>query len=227
MSERSDVVELLVEQHARIRKLFEEVARAGGEERRRAFQDLVRLLAVHETVEEEVVHPFVRRHLRGGARLAGRRIAEEARAGRALARLDAVEPDSPAFPGLLAALRRDVLAHAAAEERYEFPRLDQVADGGGLAALAHAVRAADALVPTRPHPVTATGAVRDGPEPDAGPAPGGRGADTGGGRGGPGADAGPGHAAAAAGPRSAGRRARDGRTAGGWREGSSRAGRPH
>ncbi|MFD7133493.1 hemerythrin domain-containing protein [Streptomyces sp. NPDC059894] len=168
MSERSDVVWLLMEQHARIRRLFEEVARAGGEERRRAFQDLVRLLAVHETVEEEIVHPFVRRHLRGGARLAGRRIAEEARAGRALARLDAVDPDSPAFPGLLAALHRDVLAHAAAEERYEFPRLDQVADGGGLATLAHAVRAADALVPTRPHPVQVTGAARGVPGVDTG-----------------------------------------------------------
>ena len=55
-----DVVALLMRQHGDIRNLFDEVEAATGEERRDAFRRLVRLLAAHETAEEEVVHPFAR-----------------------------------------------------------------------------------------------------------------------------------------------------------------------
>jgi hypothetical protein len=48
-------------QHGDIRNLFDEVEATGGEERRDAFRRPVRLPAVHETAEEEVVHPFARK----------------------------------------------------------------------------------------------------------------------------------------------------------------------
>ncbi len=74
-----DVVALLMRQHGDIRNLFDEVEATEGEERRDAFRRLVRLLAVHETAEEEVVHPFVRRSVAGdrtssrtGSRRSGR-----------------------------------------------------------------------------------------------------------------------------------------------------------
>ncbi|MEU2280502.1 hemerythrin domain-containing protein [Streptomyces sp. NPDC013178] len=165
MDRRTDAVELLKGQHTRIRELFDEVARARGEERERAFHDLVRLLAVHETVEEEVVHPFAREHIDGGELVVEDRIEEERRARRALARLDDMDPDSPEFLDLLAALRQDVLAHAENEERYEFAHFDRVADRGRLETLARGVRAAEALAPTRPHPGPDTAAK----EPVAGP----------------------------------------------------------
>lgn len=62
----TDLVALLVRQHGDIRNLFDEVEASTGEARRDAFRRLVRLLAVHETAEEEVVHPFARRALPGG-----------------------------------------------------------------------------------------------------------------------------------------------------------------
>jgi hemerythrin superfamily protein len=55
-----DVVALLMRQHGEIRNLFDEVERTTGDDRRAAFQSLVRLLAVHETAEEEIVHPVAR-----------------------------------------------------------------------------------------------------------------------------------------------------------------------
>lgn len=67
-SRDDDVVSLLMRQHGDIRNLFDEVERSKGEERRDAFRRLVRLLAVHETAEEEVVHPFVRRSIEGASR---------------------------------------------------------------------------------------------------------------------------------------------------------------
>lgn len=156
MTERTDVVELLKAQHTRIRELLDEVAATKGEERKRCFHELVRLLAVHETAEEEVVHPFARRHIDGGELVVKDRIEEEEHAKQALARLDDMDPDSPEFLDQFAALRQDVLAHADSEERYEFAHFSRVADRDKLENLARAVRAAEALAPTRPHPGTDT-----------------------------------------------------------------------
>ncbi|MFF4905873.1 hemerythrin domain-containing protein [Streptomyces sp. NPDC001260] len=156
MTERTDVVELLKEQHTRIRELFDEVANTKGGDRKRHFHDLVRLLAVHETAEEEVVHPFARKNIDGGELVVKDRIEEEEKAKQALSRLDDMDPDSPEFLDEFAALRQDVLAHADNEERYELAHFARIADRGKLEALARAVRAAEALAPTRPHPGTDT-----------------------------------------------------------------------
>ncbi len=156
MTERTDVVELLKGQHTRIRELLDEVAASRGDDRKQAFHELVRLLAVHETAEEEVVHPFARRHIEGGETVVKDRIEEEEHAKQALARLDEMDPGAPEFFDQFAALRQDVLAHADAEERYEFAHFATVADRGKLEALARAVQAAEALAPTRPHPGTDT-----------------------------------------------------------------------
>jgi hypothetical protein len=63
-----------------------------------------------------------------------------------------MDPDSPEFLGLVAALRQDVLAHAENEERYEFAYFDRGADRGRLETPARAVQAAEALAPALPHP---------------------------------------------------------------------------
>ncbi|MFJ5135956.1 hemerythrin domain-containing protein [Streptomyces sp. NPDC088707] len=73
----TDLVALIVRQHGDIRVVFDEVEAASGEERRPAFRRLVHLLAVHETAEEEVVHPFARRAFPGGAQVVEERLAEE------------------------------------------------------------------------------------------------------------------------------------------------------
>ncbi|MFI5684285.1 hemerythrin domain-containing protein [Streptomyces sp. NPDC051636] len=155
-TEHTDVVELLKEQHARIRHLFDEVVNTRGEERKQNFHDLVRLLAVHETAEEEVVHPFARTNIDGGELVVKDRVEEEEQAKQALSRLDDMDPDSPEFLDRFAVLRQDVLAHAENEERYEFAHFARVADRGRLETLARAVQAAEALAPTRPHPGTDT-----------------------------------------------------------------------
>ncbi|MYW66883.1 hemerythrin domain-containing protein [Streptomyces sp. SID8379] len=147
-----DVVELLTQQHVRIRSLFEEVANTKGEERAQHFHDLVRLLAVHETAEEEVVHPFARKNIDGGELVVKDRIEEEEKAKRVLSQLDDMDPDSPQFLDRFTSLREDVLAHADNEERYEFAHLREVADKGKLENLGRAVKAAEAVAPTRPHP---------------------------------------------------------------------------
>ncbi|MFC8176212.1 hemerythrin domain-containing protein [Streptomyces sp. NPDC057325] len=147
-----DVVALLMRQHGDIRNLFDEVEAATGDERRDAFRRLVRLLAVHETAEEEVVHPFARRNLAGGEQVVEDRLAEEKAAKEALTALDDLDTDDPSFTPRLLQLRADVQEHARAEERYEFTHIRRSAGVTDLAAMAKAVKVAEAMAPTRPHP---------------------------------------------------------------------------
>ncbi|MEU1309109.1 hemerythrin domain-containing protein [Streptomyces cinnamoneus] len=147
-----NVVTLLKEQHRQIRELFEQVETAEGQERRAAFRKLVRLLAVHETAEEEVVHPTARRAFPSGDRVVDDRLREEREAKEVLSELDGMDVDDPDFMPTLRALRDDVLAHADSEERLEFSRLQEETEPRMLARMAKAVRAAEAVAPTHPHP---------------------------------------------------------------------------
>ncbi|MFD9702033.1 hemerythrin domain-containing protein [Lentzea sp. NPDC059081] len=146
-----DVITLLHRQHAEIRTLFAEVETATGRDRTDAWHRLVRLLSIHETAEEEIVHPAVKR-VHGGEPVVEARVAEEHRAKELLSTMDGIGPDAEGFDTLLVQLRDDVLAHADHEEQTEFPLLREVYDQDRLERMAMAVEAAEAIAPTRPHP---------------------------------------------------------------------------
>lgn len=149
-AKRDDVVDVLERQHVEIRRLFRQ-ASLPGPWRRQAFDRLVRLLAVHEAAEEAHVHPMVRHALPGGRLLAKARRGEEKQAKRLLAELWHIGPGGDDYGRTLRALRRAVLAHAAREEREEFPALRAEVNRPRLRMLAVEVRLTQALAPTRPH----------------------------------------------------------------------------
>ncbi len=153
-----DVVALLTQQHGEIRNLFDEVESSKGDDRRDAFRRLVRMLAVHETAEEEVVHPFARKSAEGGEHIVADRLEEERKAKEALAHLETLDVEDPAFLPALLMLRNDVMEHARAEERYDFTKLRRLGDPDKLATMAKAVKAAEAAAPTHPHPGAETAA---------------------------------------------------------------------
>lgn len=147
-----DVIDLLIGQHMTIRDLFVEVQNSAGDERRDAFERLVRLLAVHETAEEQLIHPLARMSVHGAGDTVDARLAEEHDAKETLAALEEMGPDAPEFPGLLAKFRTDVLLHAHNEESYEFRYLRAKVPVVQLRALVPMVKAAEAIAPTHPHP---------------------------------------------------------------------------
>ncbi|WP_030700013.1 hemerythrin domain-containing protein [Streptomyces albidoflavus] len=153
-----DVVAVLTRQHGEIRNLFDEVEQSAGDERKDAFRRLVRMLAVHETAEEEVIHPFARKTFGDAAQVVADRLEEERLAKEKLGALEHMDTQDPAFLPALLDLRLDVMAHARYEERYEFAQLRRTANPDRLAALAKAVRAAEATAPTHPHPGVESGA---------------------------------------------------------------------
>lgn len=148
----TDVVTFLREQHEQIKAGFQRVQMTLGSERDTAFYALRRLLAVHETAEEEIVHPAARRALPDGDIVVDARLREENEAKQLLAELEGLDVDSPAFISGFSQLEMSVLAHAEKEEREEFNRLSTHFDAGRLQRMREAVTIAESIAPTRPHP---------------------------------------------------------------------------
>jgi len=146
-----DVVAFLKEQHQQIKVLFREVRLTTGDARSEAFYALRRLLAVHETAEEEIVHPAARKSL-VAAEIVDIRLQEEKKAKVALAALEGLAIDSHEFESRLSLLEADVIAHAEAEERQEFEPLGDSLDSERLERMRSAVIFAERVAPTRPHP---------------------------------------------------------------------------
>jgi hemerythrin superfamily protein len=152
VTKTEDVVEFLISQHNLIKDLFAEVLHASDvKAREKAFIDLRQLLAVHETAEEMVVHPRARRELGDGDKIVDARLKEEHEAKQKLSRLESLDVGSDEFIKELTDFQQDVLEHASNEETEEFGKLEHQLDAETLERMAHAVAAAEAIAPTRPH----------------------------------------------------------------------------
>lgn len=147
-----DVISFIQQQHRDVRDLFDAVLAMSGEGRRKAFFALRRTLAVHETAEEEIIHPLVRRTLSDGDRIVAARLEEERAAKETLALLETLHPDGIEFEARFPDFRAAVLVHAEAEEEEELSRLAAALDASQLARLGRVVELAERIAPTRPHP---------------------------------------------------------------------------
>jgi hemerythrin superfamily protein len=147
-----DAIRILLEQHARIRELFDAVSSGGHEAKSRTFDELRALLAVHETAEEMVLRPVSRDT--AGEAVAEARMHEEADAAKVLAELEKMDADSPDFDQTLHALRTAVYDHAEREETEEFPAILRECDEARRASMGKLIRAAESVAPTHPHPST-------------------------------------------------------------------------
>jgi len=148
-----DVVAVLLDQHTRIKTRFAQVKRAAeGKDRNAALRELVHLLVVHETAEQEVVHPAVKRLRKTSAPMVDERLHEESEAQRLLAQIEGMDTGTPLFLDSLESLRKAVEAHADAEEKDELPVLRRACTKEELIKMARAVRGAELIAPTHPHP---------------------------------------------------------------------------
>lgn len=147
----TDVVDFLVSQHQQIKSLFGETLSATGEQRESAFIRLRRLLAVHETAEEEIVHPRAKRKIADGQTIVDARLKEENEAKKVLTELEKLDAGSPEFTEKLTKLRDAVVSHAEHEENEEFARLGEELSADELERMGRAAKLAEAVAPTRPH----------------------------------------------------------------------------
>jgi hypothetical protein len=131
--------------------MFAETLAASGKAREKAFVELRRLLAVHETAEEEVVHPRAKRKISNGTAVVDKRLHEEHEAKTVLQKLEKLDVDSEEFTRELTKLRDAVVEHAEHEEQDEFARLGEELSSEELERMGRAAKLAEATAPTRPH----------------------------------------------------------------------------
>jgi len=154
-----DVTVMLEHQHEQVKQLFAQIGDGSTAHASDAFCELRRMLAVHETAEEMVVYPALRKTGADGERIAKERLAEEDTAKSALHELETIGLNEPAFATKIADFKQAVIAHAEAEEREVFPRIRQSASPDTLVTMGRALLKAEEGAPTHPHPHAPQSAV--------------------------------------------------------------------
>ncbi len=132
----NDVIRLLESQHDEIETLLDRIPRVMGSVREQAFLELRRLLAVHETLEQQIVHPKARDEHAGTP---DSRVHEEDDAAAMLTTLESLDIESTEFETKFRGLREAVLQHAEAEELTEFGDLQDTFGDDTLARAQDAV----------------------------------------------------------------------------------------
>ena len=153
------VTQFLRRQHSEVRSMFAQMSDLQGDARKELFDCLRAFLAVHETAEEEVVHPAARKAGAQGEAVVEARLAEEDEAKRVLSELEKIGPGSTDFNEKFAQFKTSVEDHARAEEQELFPILEGALDSDTLEAMAKKLRMAEKLAPTHPHPHAPESAV--------------------------------------------------------------------
>ena len=153
-----DVLDILQTQHQRIKELLTKVASGSGEQLEDDFCELRRMIAVHETAEEEIVYPTIRASGGDGAKVAKARTDEEAEGTSVLAKLEDLKTTSAEFQELFEDFRTAVLQHAEAEEATVFPILRRETEQKRQD-MGKAFDLAEKAAPTHAHPHTGTSAA--------------------------------------------------------------------
>jgi hemerythrin superfamily protein len=119
----NDVTTVVLEQHKQVAQRLDAVRSATGSARAEAFASLAALLGVHETAEETVIYPALRKLGDEGTRVADERTHEEDAAKGTLTKLKGLDTGSQEFEALFEEFSSKVHAHAASEEAEVIPLL--------------------------------------------------------------------------------------------------------
>lgn len=121
----SQVIQHLLDQHELIKSLMHDVRECEPSQRADRFAEFKHFLAVHEALEEEVVHPMARAAV-ADSQVVGHSIDEEHQAAGAVSKLEQLDAKSPDFERAFLELQQAVLHHAQHEETEEFPSLNDL-----------------------------------------------------------------------------------------------------
>ena len=126
-----EALDLLIQDHRELQRLFSRYALADDAGSREAIvRSACRALAIHTTIEEELLYPSV--HVRiEDPDLVDEALTEHQSAGQLIAQLDALGPDDALFDATFKVLVERVGHHFSEEERSLFPevrrtRVDQL-----------------------------------------------------------------------------------------------------
>jgi hemerythrin superfamily protein len=116
-----DAIELLKNQHAEAKKLFDQIEKAEGAEKQDLFERLADALAVHATIEEKHFYPATNSARSEG--LLQEAVEEHLTVKRLIADLLNLSPEDARFDARMTVLEEQVEHHVAEEEGELFPKV--------------------------------------------------------------------------------------------------------
>jgi hemerythrin superfamily protein len=129
----SDPTKLLVLDHQKVERLFEQIEEADEPNLRQGLvAQLTFELERHTEIEERIVYPFIREHVPGGAEMVDHAEDEHGEAKAVLAEVSTLDVDTPDFPKKLKQLKKLVQGHVKEEEKAVLPKLDDSVDAPAL-----------------------------------------------------------------------------------------------
>jgi hemerythrin-like domain-containing protein len=150
-----DAITLLKDDHKTVQKHIRDFERAGPRAlaaRGHAAQALVRELAVHSALEEQVFYPSVRQEV-GDAEAEVLQSLEEHHVVKWLcSEIESMAPEDERFVAKVTVLIDNVRNHIEAEESYLFPVVREALGRKRLGDIGELMEKAKPLAPTRPHP---------------------------------------------------------------------------
>ena len=154
-----DVVDVLTADHREFDRIFTELEGLRGRTepdvltRKRELVDEVTIgLVKHSVAEETRVYPRVEKQV--DKEEAEHAKHEHAEAEETMKRLERMDPDDPAFDGVVAELIAEIRHHVEEEESRMFTELRARFSRAELVEMAEQVEAIKKIAPTRAHPMT-------------------------------------------------------------------------
>jgi hemerythrin superfamily protein len=150
-----DAIALLKADHKTVETLFRKFEEAGRNARklkRKLVDQMVRELAIHAVIEEQVFYPAVRAKARALEDPVLEALEEHHVTKWLLKELEDLPPEAERFEAKVKVLMENVRTHVKEEERSLFPQVRKAFSPGELKDMAEALMLARRAAPTRPHP---------------------------------------------------------------------------
>jgi hemerythrin superfamily protein len=150
-----DAIALLKADHKTVETLFRKFEQAGKNAKklkRRLVDQVVRELAVHAIIEEQVFYPSLRAKADKFEEQVLEALEEHHVAKWILKELENLPPEAERFEAKVKVLMENIRTHVAEEERSLFPQVRKAFSPRELKDMAEALMLAKRAAPTRPHP---------------------------------------------------------------------------
>jgi hemerythrin superfamily protein len=150
-----DAIALLKADHKTVETLFRKFEQAGKNAKklkRKLVDQLVRELAMHAVIEEQVFYPAVRAKAEKLEEQVLEALEEHHVVKWTLKELEDLPPEAERFEAKVKVLMENIRTHVAEEERELFPQVRKAFSPRELKDMAEALLLAKRAAPTRPHP---------------------------------------------------------------------------
>ena len=154
MTDGTDMVSVLIEDHREIKEFFREIEAATDAETRRDFADRLTAEVVrHSIAEETYLYPAARKALPNGDALVDEELEEHREVEQLLKDWESMAGDDPEFMPTFQKIKDGLLHHLDEEEEPKlFPEMQQALSTDEQEELGRKMTQIKKIAPTRPHP---------------------------------------------------------------------------